>query len=540
MRASPSVGSDHHSQWPDANTFVPAGWKRTLVRSSRGALAAVAMAVSACSSSSTSVTAPTSTRCPVQLAQTPSTIGAAGGSGQISITVNRECTWEARSEADWITLAGPTSGQGEGNLGYSAAANAAVSVRRGAVVVNEQRIDVAQSAAECRYSLSAAGGSAAPGGGSIAVSVNAQPTCPWTAASQTDWIRIDAGREGNGPGSVTLGVAPNPGPAREGSVVIAGQVYSVSQPAAGSGPQPGCDFTVAPASESFAEAGGEGNVRVVAAAPACAWSAVSSVSWITLASGGGSGSGSVRYAVAANSSAARTGFLTVASTVVVINQAAAAAPGCELSVSPRAQSFEASGGNGSIQVTASGSNCGWNAASGVPWITVAAGAGNGSGSVSYAVAANTGAARTGTLSVAGVTVTVSQSAAAAPACQYDVSPQSESFPAGGGSESVRVRTASSCAWTATSNVSWIGVGNGNSTGDGEARYTVAANTGAARSGTLRVAGVTVTITQAAPPPCQYDVSPTSESFSAIGGDGRVRIPADHDCAWAAATSASWI
>lgn len=541
MRASPSVGSDHHSQWPDANTFVPAGWRRTLVRTGGGALAAAAVALGACSSSSTSVTSPTSTRCPVQLSQTPSTIGAAGGSGQIAIAVNRECTWEARSETDWITLAAPTSGQGEGNLGYSVAANPAVSVRRGAVVVNEQRIDVAQSAAECRYSLSSAGGSAAPSGGSIAVSVSAQPTCPWTAASQADWIRIDAGREGNGPGAVTIGVAPNPGPAREGSVIIAGQAFSVSQPAVGPVPQPGCDFTVAPDAESFVAAGGEGNVRVIAAGPACAWAASSNVPWVTLTAGGGSGSGSLRYIVGANTGAARTGFLTVATSVVTINQAAAAAtPGCQVSVSPQSESFQATGGNGSVQVTASGSNCGWNAASSVQWITVGTAAGNGSGNVQYSVAANTGAARTGTLSVAGVTVTVSQSAAAAPACEFDVSPQSESFAANGGNDSVRVRTGSNCSWTASSTASWIVVTAGGATGDGDARYTVAANTGAARSGSLRVAGVTVTVTQAAPPACQYDVSPTSESFSANGGDGRVRIRADHDCPWVAVPSASWI
>jgi hypothetical protein len=498
------------------------------------------LAAGACSSSSSSVTAPTSVRCPVQLSQTPSTIGAAGGSGQITVTVNRDCTWEARSEADWITLAAPTSGQGEATLGYSVAANAAVSTRRGAVVVNEQRIDVAQSAAECRYDLSSSNGGVSASGGSLAVAVAAQPTCPWTAATQADWIRIETGREGNGPGTVTIGVAPNPGPAREGTALIAGHIYSVSQPAAGIGPQPGCTVTVAPEAESFGAGGGQGTVRVVASGPPCAWAAASNVPWITLATPGGTGPGSIQYAVAANTGAARVGIVTVGTSVVVINQAAAATPGCELSVAPPSQSFQAGGGNGTVQVTASSPSCGWSAASSVPWITVANGAGNGTGNVGYSVAANTGASRTGTLSVAGFAVSITQAAAADVACQFDVSPQSESVPARGGNESVRVRTGSSCSWTATSTVPWIGVNSGGSTGDGEARYTVAANTGPARTGALQVAGVTVTVTQEAAPVCQFDVSPTSESFSAHGGNGRIRIRADRDCTWSAVSSAPWL
>jgi hypothetical protein len=451
--------------------------------------------VAACSSSSTSVTSPTSARCAVQLSQSPSTVDAAGGRGQVAITVNRDCPWEARSEADWITLAAPTSGQGEANLGYSAVANPAVSVRRGAIVVNDQRIEVAQSPAACRYALSAPGGSAAAGGGSLTVTVTAQPTCRWTAASQADWMSVNAGREGDGQGVVTIGVAPNTGPAREGTVVVAGQTFSVSQSAAGGpGPQPGCDFTVVPGGESFAAAGGEGTVRVVSAGPGCAWTAASNVPWISLASGGGNGPGSVRYLVAANGGAARVGTLMVASSTITISQAAAAAVVCEYDVSPQSESFPANGGDSSIRVRA-GSNCTWTASSSVSWITVDSGTAAGNGNARYAVAANTGAARTGTLRVAGVTITVTQAAAAA--CEYDVSPTSESFSSNGGDGSIRIRAAGQCAWNAVSNVPWISVTSGTGSGNGNARYSVAANTGAARSGTVTVAGTAVTINQEA-------------------------------------------
>jgi hypothetical protein len=66
-----------------------------------------------------------------------------------------------------------------------------------------------------------------------------------------------------------------------------------------------------------------------------------------------------------------------------------------------------------------------------------------------------------------------------------------------------VTTGSSCAWTSASNVSWITITSGGSmSGQGSADYTVARNpTTSSRTGTLTIAGRTVTITQnAATPP----------------------------------------
>lgn len=475
---------------------------------------AMLAAAAACSSSSSDVTtptSPTSVRCPVGLSAAPSSVEAAGGSGQISISVNRECTWEARSEADWIALAAPTSGQGEATLGFTAAPNTAVSTRRGSVLVNEQRVEITQGAAACRFDLSAPGGSVTAEGGALTVNVTAQATCRWAATSQVEWIRVDGGREGDGSGVVTMSVTRNTGPAREGTVMVAGHPYVVRQagptptsptPPAPPGPTPpanptppACTFTVSPQTESFGADGGEGTVRVQPSQPSCAWSAVSNVPWITVR-GNDDGGGLLRYEVAANAGAARTGLLTVAGTTVTITQAAA--PACEFGVSPQSQSIGANGGDGSVRVETSRSSCTWTAASNVPWITLTTGNGTGNGNVRYMVAANTGAARTGTMSVAGVTVTVSQ--AAAPSCTFTVSPLSESVSASGGNGSIRVEaSASSCAWTASSNATWIVLGTGGATGNGNVSYAVAPNTGAARTGTVAVAGATVTISQAAAP-----------------------------------------
>ena len=55
--------------------------------------------------------------------------------------------------------------------------------------------------------------------------------------------------------------------------------------------------------------------------------------------------------------------------------------------------------------------------------------------------------------------------------------------------------ASNSAWTATSNAAWLHTSS-SGTGDGAAGFTVDANSGAARTGTLTIAGETLTITQA--------------------------------------------
>ena len=124
--------------------------------------------------------------------------------------------------------------------------------------------------------------------------------------------------------------------------------------------------------------------------------------------------------------------------------------------------------------------------------------GTGTGSVNYTVAANTASAgRTGTLVVGGQTVTISQ-AGVPPACAYTVSPLTATYPSAGGSGAVTVATTSACGWTAVSADNWITITSGASgSGNGTVSYSVQANLGLlARSGTLTVAGQTVTISQA--------------------------------------------
>ncbi|MGE0825455.1 MAG: matrixin family metalloprotease [Candidatus Binatia bacterium] len=181
------------------------------------------------------------------------------------------------------------------------------------------------------------------------------------------------------------------------------------------------------------------------------------------------------------------------------------APACAFSVSPTTFSVGANGSTGGVTVTASASTCSRTAASNVSWITVTSGAsGTGSGIVTLSFASNSStSSRTGTVTVAGQTVTVTQGGATPsppPPCSFSVSTALFSVSQNANTKSVSVTTSSStCTWSTISNVNWITVTSGASgTGNSTVAFAIAANkTNVSRTGTLTVAGKTVTVNQEA-------------------------------------------
>ena len=81
-----------------------------------------------------------------------------------------------------------------------------------------------------------------------------------------------------------------------------------------------------------------------------------------------------------------------------------------------------------------------------------------------------------------------------------ISPTSANFAASGGVGTVSVTAPSGFNWTSTSNAPWIGIISGSGNGNGSMTYSVFANTGPARSGTITVAGNLFTVNQAAAAP----------------------------------------
>lgn len=88
--------------------------------------------------------------------------------------------------------------------------------------------------------------------------------------------------------------------------------------------------------------------------------------------------------------------------------------------------------------------------------------------------------------------------AATPSCSFSIVQPAITFGPEGGTDTATVAAGSACAWTSTSSASFLAVTVGASgTGNGTVQFTVAVNTGAERTGTLSIAGATITITQRA-------------------------------------------
>src|SRR6476620_9253525 len=158
-------------------------------------LLAVALACGAfaCSSADLSVSAPSTAKCQVSVTDSPGMLPAAGGSGSLSVTTTRDCTWEATSATPWLVLTGPASGQGSGDLSYRANPNVDPSTRRANLTVNDTTVAIAQEAAPCRFTITPSSTSVVAVGGSAVVRVDtASALCSWTAASQTQWVHVSS------------------------------------------------------------------------------------------------------------------------------------------------------------------------------------------------------------------------------------------------------------------------------------------------------------------------------------------------------------
>jgi hypothetical protein len=128
-------------------------------------------------------------------------------------------------------------------------------------------------------------------------------------------------------------------------------------------------------------------------------------------------------------------------------------------------------------------------------------------------------------------------------CVPALNPASASLPQGGGPGSFNFSMPSICSWTAVSNVGWITVTSGASgSGAGMVGYSVAANSGAQRVGTITVNGHAFTVTQDPnPSSCGYSLNKSNETVSEQASSGALSLTAGAGCAWTATSNAtSWL
>ena len=462
--------------------------------------------VSSCGSTAETVTGPSQVRCGVQAQAEKLSFASDGGTGTMRVTTNRECTWSAQSEASWLTLTPPMNGQGEGTVQFTVTPNGLPASRATAIKVEDQRLQISQEGRPCEFRVSSTLETVEAAGGDRTVQVTTTSAqCRWTASSDAPWITITSGREGDDTGAVTFRVDPLTGPARTGTLTIAGHVVHVQQGA-------GCSYTVNTDALNVGAAGGPGEVTV-SAPPGCSWTAQSGVPWITVAGG-----------------AARQGTLSVGGLTITVNQAS----GCSVSVSPTSVSVGAAASASAILVTAP-QGCTWSATSGASWIVLGdTSSGSGNGQVPFSVAANSGPARQGTLAVGGLTITVAQ----ATGCTYTVTPPSQDVAPTGGTGTASIATGAGCPWTASSSAAWITVGATSGTGPAQVPLTVAPSNEPPRTGTVTIASTVLTVNQASP--CEWVFLPPEHTFGPTGGNGNILVIVTGACTWAATSNVDWI
>jgi hypothetical protein len=265
-------------------------------------------------------------QCRYEIGPSSQSMGASGGSGTIAVTTTSDCAWTTTSRASWITINSGAAGTGNGSVAFTVAANTAAA-RTGMVEVSGRTFTVTQGAAggpapapspqppgSCTYSLSPKNDNVPVLGGTGTVDVNTTTACAWTASSNAAWITITSGASGTGAGRIGYLALPNIGGSRSGTLTIADQTFTVTQPALV------CSYSIAPNTLKVEAAAGSGSITV-ATSSTCPWTASSNDAWIAVAAGAsGTGNGTVTVSYTANTGKDRKGTLTVAGRTATIEQ----------------------------------------------------------------------------------------------------------------------------------------------------------------------------------------------------------------------------
>jgi hypothetical protein len=173
----------------------------------------------------------------------------------------------------------------------------------------------------CSVALGSASQAVPAGGATGSVSVSAAIGCAWRVTTDASWV-IVAAEAGSGAGAVNFTVTGNvTASVRAATLTIGGQAFTITQAALAP-----CSSSLSAASQAFGQGAGSGSVSLTSG-NACAWSASSTATWVTILNAAGTGPATVSYTVAKNSDPTpRTATVTIAGLAYRIDQAAASRP----------------------------------------------------------------------------------------------------------------------------------------------------------------------------------------------------------------------
>jgi hypothetical protein len=167
-------------------------------------------------------------RCRVSLKPASRSLATTAASGTVAVAAAASCSWSAASQAPWISIGATRDGTGTGNVPYSVGANNSYQPRTGTIRIGDKAFTVSQSG--CTTTLAPISQLLTPAGTSGSFTVKMTGACPWSAASQAEWITITSGGSGTGNGTVQFRVQPNrSAQQRQGFIRVADQTFTVTQ-----------------------------------------------------------------------------------------------------------------------------------------------------------------------------------------------------------------------------------------------------------------------------------------------------------------------
>ena len=164
----------------------------------------------------------------------PFGFGPDGGLGSFNIASENNAAWAVGNSNSWISLASGGSGTTPASCMFIVSPYASPLVQRtGFLQVGTNTIAVTQSGYTA--SVSPLVNIAAANGGSQSVTVSVPAGAIWSTISQVPWITIIGGQSQSGSGNLTYIISGNPGGTRSGTIIVAGQVVTVTQNSANPG-----------------------------------------------------------------------------------------------------------------------------------------------------------------------------------------------------------------------------------------------------------------------------------------------------------------
>ena len=458
-----------------------------------------------------------------------------GGTGSVTVVAPNRVGWQARSNADWISVS-PTNGEGEGTVSYTVAPFDQVSTRQGTLTIAGNTVTIFQYGR--RMKLASYSDSKDWYTHVIPITVNALAITEWSVTPNASWISVVDAGNGKGGDLVSIAIAENPSyKSRTGTVTIGTETFTVTQ-----GGRTDLVFTVSPA-ESTASVEGANALLAVIATPDLPWTAKSNTNWMTILgnTASGTGNGNVAYSVSPQSTLyERTGTITVtpdAKSGMPTRTHKVTQPAAISALSISGYEFEAMGESCSITVSVA-DIVEWKIVENLDWLTV-----NGATSrvgpstvVLQTIANETIYPRSGTVKIAEKIFTVTQKGRG-----VEVEYETRIFDTDGGSDSISIHPDGNVSWTAVaSDPTWITIFQGDSgTGDGEIMYIIAPYVGAggSRTGTITIGDKVVYITQRA---YKVSISPNGTEVSGNSGAGEFGVSASIADVWTAIATEPWI